>query len=297
MIDIKSNFQHIIAQMMQNSSHQSVVTEENVWQEGNAANRKLFYKIIEELILPGSSIEGLENLIELRKLSEAGKACLLLVEHYSNFDLPCFFNLLEKTGPEGSQVADALVAMAGYKLNEENTTVLAFTEAFSRIIIYPSRSIEALPDGPDKEAELKRAQRINLAAMRALSKAKTTGKMVLVFPAGTRYRPGKPETKRGVKEIDSYIKGFDYMVFVSINGNTLQVASEGEMLGDLAQKDVIIYGAGPVVSCSEFRAASQARCPQGYDPKQFTVDGVMRELDALHAQWETVRQERLAHPR
>jgi glycerol-3-phosphate O-acyltransferase len=294
MIDIKSNFQHIIAQMMQNSSHQSVVTEENVWQEGNAANRKLFYKIIEELILPGSSIEGLENLIELLKLSKAGKACLLLVEHYSNFDLPCFFNLLENAGTEGTRVADALVAMAGYKLNEENTTVLAFTEAFSRIIIYPSRSIEALPDGPDKEAELKRAQRINLAAMRALSKAKTTGNLVLVFPAGTRYRPGKPETKRGVKEIDSYIKGFDHMVFVSINGNTLQVAAEGEMLGDLAQKDVIIYGVSPVVSCAEFRSQSQAQCPKGTDCKQFTVDKVMKELDVLHAKWEKVRQERLA---
>lgn len=293
MIDITKNFGPVIQQMVNNSQKQHVVSEENVWQEGNSVNRHLFYKIIEELLLPGSSVEGVEHLWELQKLSASGKACLVLMEHYSNFDLPCLFNLLEKDGSEGTSVAEALVAMAGYKLNEESPVVLAFTEAFSRIIIYPSRSIEALPDSPEKEAELKRAQRINLAAMRALSKAKTSGKIVLVFPAGTRYRPGKPETKRGVKEIDSYIKGFDHMVFVSINGNTLHVTSAGEMLDDQAHKDVVVYGVSEVVSCQQFRSEAQALCPSDTDCKQFTVDRVMEKLDELHTRYEAVRQQRL----
>ena len=37
---------------------------------------------------------------------------------------------------------------------------------------------------------------------------KKQGKIILVFPSGTRYRPGCPDTKRGLREIDSYLRLF-----------------------------------------------------------------------------------------
>ena len=58
--------------------------------------------------------------------------------------------------------------------------------------------------------------------MRALDRVRKEGQAVLVFPSGTRYRPGKPETKKGVREIDSYIRLSDVMMLVSINGNCLR---------------------------------------------------------------------------
>jgi len=293
MISIPGRYGTIIQKMMANSQNQHVITDENVWQEGNTVNRHLFYGIVEDLMLPGSSVQGIENLVDLYHRAQAGQSCLILCEHYSNFDLPCMTNLIEKAHPEGEKIVGDLFAIAGFKLNEESPVVLCFTEAFNRIIIYPSRSIEALPDSPEKEAELKRAQKINLASMRALSKAKTTGKIVLVFPAGTRYRPGKPETKKGVKEIDSYIKGFDHMVLMSINGNTLHVTSGGEMIDDQAHRDVILYGISPVLDCSQFRKSAQAACPEGEDSKQFTVDTVMAELDKQHEKYEPLRLELL----
>jgi glycerol-3-phosphate O-acyltransferase len=294
MISIPLRYGATILRMMANSKQQRVVTEENVLQEGNSTNRHLFYKIIEDLLLPGSAIHGIEHLVDLHHRAQAGESCLILCEHYSNFDLPCLTNLLEKSHDEGEKIADSLVAIAGFKLNEESPVVLSFTEAFSRIVIYPSRSIEALPDGPEKEAELNRAQKINLASMRALSKAKKSGRIVLLYPAGTRYRPGKPETKRAVKEVDSYLKTFDNFVFVSINGNTLHVTSAGAMLDDKANRDVVLYGVSPVHSTSDFRKQAQADCPEGEDPKQFTVDRVMSELDKMHEQYEPLRQEALA---
>lgn len=294
MISIPGRYGSIIQKMMANSQKQHVITEDNVWQEGNAVNRKLFWGIVEDLMLPGSSIQGFENLVELHRRAQAGESCLVLCEHYSNFDLPCMVNLIEKAGPEGQAIADSLVAIAGFKLNEESPVVLAFTEAFSRIVIYPSRSIEALPDGPEKEEELKVARKINLASMKALSQAKSTGKIVLLFPAGTRYRPGRPETKKAVKEVDSYLKTFDHIVFMSINGNTLHVTSTGDMIDDEAQNDVVLYGVSPVTNCKEFRTQAQAECPEGQDPKQYTVDQVMARLDALHEQYEPVRQKLLA---
>lgn len=294
MISIPARYGSIIQKMMANSNNQHVITEENVWQDGNEVNRELFYEIVDDLMLPGSELVGAENLRELYRRAQAGQSCILLCEHYSNFDLPCLTRLIERAFPEGKTLVKDLVAIAGFKLNEESPVVLAFTEAFSRIVIYPSRSIEALPDSPEKDAELKRAQKINLASMKALSKAKSSGKIVLLFPAGTRYRPGRPETKRGVKEVDSYLKTFDCCLFMSINGNTLQVTSQGEMIDDNAQRDVILYSAGPVHETAAFRKAAQDACPADQDPKQFTVDQVMATLDSLHAIGEKLHAERLA---
>jgi glycerol-3-phosphate O-acyltransferase len=293
MISIPGRYGAIIQKMMANSQNQHVITDENVWQEGNTGNRHLFYGIVEDLMLPGSSVQGIENLVDLYHRAQAGQSCLILCEHYSNFDLPCMTNLIEKAHPEGVKIVGDLFAIAGFKLNEESPVVLCFTEAFNRIVIYPSRSIEALPDGPEKDEELKLARKINLASMKALSKAKESGKIVLLFPSGTRYRPGRPETKKGVKEVDSYIKGFDHMVLMSINGNTLHVTSDGSMVDDQAHRDVILYGVSPVLACGEFRKEAQARCPEGEDTKQFTVDTVMAKLEDQHASFESLRLELL----
>lgn len=281
-------FKDILPQMLANSQKQHVISEENVFQEGNTPNRQLFMDTVSKLMKPGSGVRGVENLVELYQKAQEGRSCLLLMEHYSNFDLPNLFYLLGQAHPQGTAIGNALVAIAGFKLNEEDSRILAFAEAFTRIIIYPSRSIEALPDSPEKEAELKRAQRINLAAMKALNQAKKDGKIVLVFPAGTRYRPGRPETKRGVKEIDSYIKGFDCMCLVGINGLTLETRG-GTMLEDQCMEDVIMYTASPVIDCTEFRKTAQAECPEDQDSKQFTVDRVMSELDKLHESTEVER--------
>jgi len=44
---------------------------------------------------------------------------------------------------------------------------------------------------------VKKARAINIASMRAMDKLRSSGHPILVFPSGTRYRPGKPETKMG----------------------------------------------------------------------------------------------------
>lgn len=288
MVSIAEQFKPIIKQMVANSRRESVITEDNVYQTANLDNLHLFYQIVEELMLPGSGINHIEHLVELAEKAKSGKACLILMEHYSNFDLPCFLNLVEKATPQGKEIAESVIAMAGLKLNEESPVVLAFAEAFSRIIIYPSRSMASLT--PEQaETELRKAKAINLAAMKALSQAKATGKLVLVFPAGTRYRPGKPETKRGVKEIDSYMKGFDHMVLIAINGNTLQVQEKGGMDEDIGHKDVIQYSVSPVLDCEAFRKQAQAETPEGEDSKQFTVDRVMAQLEVMHNDYEKER--------
>jgi glycerol-3-phosphate O-acyltransferase len=272
----------------------TVITEYNVYQEGDNNILPILDEMVESKALPGSGVDGLEHLEELLAKAESGKACLLLLEHYSNFDLSIFSLLVRKAGGRGGDIAKNLVAIAGMKLNEDNPVVAAFAGAYTRIVIYPSRSLQGL-DGEKNRAEIVRSNAINRAAMKALNEIKIKGKLVLVFPSGTRYRPWDPSTKRGVREIDSYIRSFDYMCCVALNGEVLHV-QKTDMLNDVVSSDLLRVTAGPVLSCVEFRerARASAAALGIEDKKQAAVDAVMEELEKLHNSAEERRQRLLA---
>ncbi|MCX7023778.1 MAG: 1-acyl-sn-glycerol-3-phosphate acyltransferase [Spirochaetes bacterium] len=286
-------YRALISEIMTKSSGAPAmtVTEENVFQRGNPMIVTYLETMVVDQLLPGSMLRGFENLKALYEAGKAGASCLLLLEHYSNMDLPVFIYLLHQHGPQGCALADAVTAIAGIKLSETNPIVTVLTGAYTRIIIYPSRSLESVEkDSGDKKeahAEIARAMTINRAAMKALAERKKAGDLVLVFPAGTRYRPWDPSTRRGVREIDSYLKGFDKMVFVSINGNILRINPEGEMHEDLVTRDRVVMEASPVVDCAEFRDSIKKRHHFGEDLKQAVVDGIMKRLDEMHDAVET----------
>jgi glycerol-3-phosphate O-acyltransferase len=147
-------------------------------------------------------------------------------------------------------------------------------------------------DGKKDAGERLRAIQINRAAMVAMTRLKHQGKLILVFPAGTRYRPWDPASKRGVREIDSYIKNFDYMCLVAGNGHLLKI-QKGDMLEDYVEKDVVWFTSSPVLSCAEFRARAKAEAEAASvsDVKQAIVDALMARLDIMHNEAE---QHRLA---
>lgn len=277
--------------LLQKSRNIPKVTELNVYQKANEELLPIIDSMIAENLLSGSEVRNFQNLAQLLEFAKSGSACVLMMEHYSNFDLPCLSYLLRKMGAEGQAVSDALVAIAGIKLSEANPVVVAFSEAYTRIVIYPSRSLEnlkeAMKDPKEALAEFMKGTAINRAAMKALAERKKSGDIVLVFPSGTRYRPWEPTTKRGVREIDSYIKGFDKMVAVSINGNILRINPDGEMLEDLIEKDTVIYNVSPVIDCAEFREnVKKEHHHFGEDKKQAIVDELMRQLDKQHGEVE-----------
>jgi glycerol-3-phosphate O-acyltransferase len=268
----------------------ALITGQNVYQEGSKEILPLLDKMVESLILPGSGVEGLENLEELLAKAESGKSCLLCLEHYSNFDLSIFSLFVRKAGGRGQAIGDALVAIAGMKLNEDNPVVAAFAGAYTRIVIYPSRSLQDL-DAEKDRVEIIRSNGINRAAMKTLTDIKVRGKLILVFPSGTRYRPWDPSTKKGVREIDSYIRSFDYMCCVALNGKILHVR-QGDMMDDEVSRDLIRVTAGPVFSCAEFREKARAAAEAAgiEDKKQAAVDALMAELEKLHMAAEEKRQ-------
>lgn len=278
-----------IKQMMSVAKTDTVVTDKNVYQQANKDILPFIHKMLDGLVLPGSTVRGMEHLEALMDKAKSGSSCLLLVEHYSNFDLPALSYLLRKASPRGDEIADAIVAIAGMKLNEEHPVVAAFTSAYSRIVICPSRSIEKLDPASERD-EIVRMNAINRAAMKSLNEVKKSGKLILVFPAGTRFRPWEPETKKGVREIDSYIKSFDFMCLVSINGDVLRI-QQGKMVEDKVVQDLIHVESSPVVSCAEFREAARTAVGEDADRKQAVVDAIMARLEEMHARNEKLRAE------
>lgn len=289
MTTIREKYGHIAKELVQNSMQSGSVDPDAIYQEANKSNRSILNKIVQDLLLPGSEIRNFGELTKLYNLAQEGKSCLILMEHYSNFDLPNLYYLLETRHSIGEEIGDSIIAMAGMKLNVESDFVRAFTEAYTRIVIYPSRSLTPLMGTQKYEEEKTKARKLNMAALHEMVRAKHSGKIILLFPSGTRYRPGSEDTRRGLAEVDSYIKGFDYVLPIAIAGNTLRVNTKGSMSEDFVHPDCMVFQPGNVREAKPWRAEIRKDAPEGENPKQFMADRVMEELAQLHGDAERYR--------
>lgn len=277
---------HLVEELVANDTGDNGFRPDNVLQKGNPKNRAIFSKILDELLLKGSRIDGKENLEELFKLSKEGKSCLILMEHYSNFDYPLIYKMIDE---QLEADAEDILPMAGMKLTETDKKVSAFSNAYNKIVIYPSKSIESEKD-PEKQKELrKQSAPFNIAAMKALTKSKNNGKVILVFPAGTRVRPWSEDSKKGVREMFSYIKTFDYICFVGKNGNILPPHESDNMGMDVPTKDLIILTAEKPVKGRAYVKSLLEKIPEGEEQKQWVVTQVMKHLFDLHDKVEVER--------
>lgn len=295
---LREKYGSVFTEIMKLSKAAAKIDETKVYEEANVETRKYMYKLLDDNFKPDSGLGNIENFKAFYDaVTKEGKTGLILMEHYTNLDLPAILYLLEKQGePWAKDLSSRIVAVAGMKLNEASPAVRAFTEGFTRVVIYPTRSLNALEEKKvseeEMQAEEQRARKINFAAMRAMDGCKKRGQVILVFPSGTRYRPGKPETKRGLREIDSYLRLFDCMILVSINGNALRINPESpdDMLSDICEPDTVTLTASPVINCKEFRNEVLAKVPaDDPDPKQKTIDHVMEVLDEIHNEVEKNR--------
>ncbi|TFG62026.1 MAG: 1-acyl-sn-glycerol-3-phosphate acyltransferase [Gemmatimonadales bacterium] len=277
---IRDVFGGVALKLREQSAQPRTISSEAVFQTANSENLALIDGIIDQLVLPGSGVLNVERFDELYERTKKGESCLILMEHYSNFDIPCLFYLLTKSGRR--DLAESIIAIAGMKLNEDSGFVVAFAEAYTRIVIYPSRSLSTLSDPALLEQETRRSREINMAATRQMIRLKHRGHMILLFPSGTRYREGNPETKRAVKEVDSYIKSFDWMVCLGTAGNVLRIDPDGDMSRDLTARDTVILSVSEIERCHDFRDEGRRTCPSDKDPKQHVSDLVMDRLEVEH---------------
>lgn len=264
-------------------------TPENVYQTGNAINKASIGNILDTLLLPGSRIDNVKALVELNKRSQAGESCLVLAEHYGNFDFPILYRVVERAPELGPECAERFLPIRGMKLSETNPIAATFTRSYDSIVIYPSRSLDKITDQEELKNIRKISVPINHAAMREMIHHKHNGRIILVFPAGTRYRPWKKDTRRGVREIYSYLKIFDNVIFMAINGNTLPPNETEDMAQDSSIPDLMIFTCSNIINGRHFKKEEEARTPEGKDSRQHVVDRVMEELFSMHDKVEPSR--------
>ena len=295
---LRESYGKYFSEMMALSHAPDKIDETNIYQEANHDLEKYMNMILSDNFLPGSRLGNIQYFKEFYdKVSKEGKKGLILMEHYTNLDLPAIIYLLDKHGEDWSkEFSKKIVAVAGMKLNEASPAVKVWTEGFTRVVIYPTRSLTKATESDiseeEKIEEEKKARKINFAAMRAMDECKRRGQVILVFPSGTRYRPGEPDTKKGLKEIDSYLRLFDIVLPVSINGNCLRINPENQedMLMDIVEQDKVLLTASPIIECKKFREEVLASLPSDEpDPKQKIIDKVMEILEATHDEVEKTR--------
>ena len=87
--------------LMQEASNYSVapgkIDESNIFQPANMKLREYFNILLNDNLLPESGISNTEHFKDFYNQVKNGKTGLILMEHYSNFDLPAIIYLLEKS--------------------------------------------------------------------------------------------------------------------------------------------------------------------------------------------------------
>lgn len=264
-----------LAQILRHSDPDmfAVTTPETVFQVAQTQNRDRFEAIIRDLLLPGSRVEGIENLRALHTLAAEGHPALVLSAHVSNLDVPALYTLLKETGDQA--LFEDIVFIAGRKLTEGCKSIKSMAEIFSRVVISAKT-----PNMSEQENSV--ALAINKAAQRKIAELQRQGKVFLLYPTGTRTRVGVPRTHHGLREIYNYLRKFEYCVACGIRGNILPARDDVDMIDEFPRRDTVVYTFGKVRAIAGWLDELSRLQPAGTtDRKQFVVDAIMEEIYSL----------------
>ena len=118
----------------------------------------------------------------------------------------------------GQDVFDQLVFLAGRKLGEESPVTQMLSEVYPRLVVTPPAWFEQ--PGLTKE-QLARGRRMNLTALRESRRVLRDGRLLFLFPTGTRERPGRPETRVALSQTANYLRMVKNVCLLGFRGNTL----------------------------------------------------------------------------
>jgi 1-acyl-sn-glycerol-3-phosphate acyltransferase len=251
----------------------AVTTPDIVFQAAQKQNRERFEAIIEDLLLPGSGVEGVENLRSLHALAAQGRPALILSAHVSNLDVPALYTLLKHRGEEA--LFEDIIFIAGRKLTEGCKSIKSMAEMFTRVVISAKSSRMS-------EQEIPIGMAINKAAQRKIAELQGQGKVFLLYPTGTRSRAGVPRTHRGLREVYNYLRKFEYCVVCGIRGNILPARDDVDMIDEFPRRNEVVFSFGKVRNIAEWLAELARRQPEAAtDRKQYVVDAIMEEIYSL----------------
>ena len=101
-----------------------------------------------------------------------------------------------------------------------------------------------------------------MAAQRAMMNLRHDGWIFGFFPSGTRIRPDDDSTAQAIEETDTYVKSFQHMVLGHIQGCTLPVSHDWQLMHEIPQLDRMVYTLGPVMDTAAWRQQAACRYSQ-----------------------------------
>ncbi|TGN08112.1 1-acyl-sn-glycerol-3-phosphate acyltransferase [Leptospira ilyithenensis] len=219
-------------------------------------------------IMKKFTVEGVENLKLLNGV--IGKFPVTLISnHLSHLDAPAIFTLLYNTGEEGRKIAESLVFIAGR---------LAFEPDFTRLGLYMFGTLlvcskKDMADNPSLSDVM---TKINMRAFRHSQKLKSEGKIISIFPEGTRSRDGR--LMPFVDTVYHYVAN-QIILPISLEGTDKILPIEGllfnQAVGKLVIGKPVLVGELTKKEMEHFpKHIEQIQFPGVGDKKQFIIDNL-----------------------
>lgn len=267
-----------------------------VYTEGNSSAREFMVQFLNP-IMKNFKVQGLENLEIVEKL--VGKYPITLISnHLSHLDAPGIFHLLYTSGSIGRRIAENIVFIAGRLAFEPDFTRLGLY-MFGTLLVCSKRDMADNPSLSDLMTK------INMRAFRVSQKLQSEGKIISIFPEGTRSRDGR--LMPFVDTVYHYVAN-KVVLPISLEGTDKILPTTGFLFNAAVGKLII----GKPVIVGELKAKAgdstlekleHIPYPEYGDKKQFIIDnlalligsnlskhrhGIYRNLysadkDALHA--------------
>ena len=161
---------------------------------------------------------------------------------------------------DGSGILGKENVLTFYKNFKEGVSSLIMAEQFHRVMAVPKSEMRDCT-----EEDLANIIKINMTTQKFVKK-NNNNYIFLVYPTGTRSKPWDRSTYKGIREVYNYLKNFEQVMFMSMNGCCM-VPQQSLMAEEPPRKDKISI----VFSKSYFTKDL-------IDLKQYSVDKVMSHI-------------------
>ncbi|MCB1192862.1 MAG: 1-acyl-sn-glycerol-3-phosphate acyltransferase [Leptospiraceae bacterium] len=219
-------------------------------------------------IMKNFKVDGIENLIALNEI--AGKLPITIISnHVSHLDAPSIFQLIYNSCPEGKNIAERIVFIAGRLAFEPDFTRLGLY-MFGTILVCSKRDMVDNPSLSDLMVK------INARAFRQAQKLQQNGKILAIFPEGTRSRDGR--LMPFVEAVYHYVAN-RVVLPVSLEGTDKILPTSGFLFnaasGKLTIGKPVLVGDLPEKQKSLLPPdIEHIKFPEIGDKKQFIIDGL-----------------------
>jgi len=244
---------------------EDALAEVGVYTQQNPSIRDFMVEFLEPL-MSNFTVSGTENIRPVLPL--LGKVPVVLVSnHISHLDAPAIYNLLYREKGDARKLAENLVFIAGR---------LAFEPDFTRLGLYMFDSLLVCSkrDMSENPAQANLMTKINQRAYRQARQLQKEGKIIAIFPEGTRSRTGK---LTGFVDTVYHYVADRIVIPVSLSG-TDDILPPSSFLFNAAKGKLMI--GKPVVvgevtkDTAIIETMDQLKIPSGVNKKQYVTDGL-----------------------